>query len=76
MLAGIEAAERGVAINRDLTPGSLTVKGDADILKQALLNMIHAAQHGTLVRWYDAGHALNAAAYVATFAWLASKLKP
>jgi dienelactone hydrolase len=41
----------------------------------ALLNMIRAAPKGTLVRWYDAGHELNAAAYHATFAWLASKLR-
>jgi len=41
----------------------------------ALLNVIHAAPQGTVVRWYDAGHELNAAAYRAAFAWLASKLQ-
>lgn len=39
-LASTEAEERGVTINRELHPGPLFVKGDADILKQALLNVI------------------------------------
>lgn len=44
VLAGMEAAEHGVTINRDMVAGSLVVKGDADMLKQALLNVI---QNGT-----------------------------
>ena len=39
-LATTEAQERGVKINTQLEPGSLFVKGDADLLKQALLNII------------------------------------
>jgi dienelactone hydrolase len=49
---------------------------DTVVPRAALLNMIHAAPKGTLVRWYDAGHQLSPAAYHATFAWLASKLRP
>ncbi|HKP11542.1 MAG TPA: ATP-binding protein [Blastocatellia bacterium] len=40
VLAGMEAAERGVTINREMASGSLIVNGDADLLKQALLNVI------------------------------------
>ena len=40
VLAGIEAAERGVTISRDMESGPLVVKGDADLLKQALLNVL------------------------------------
>lgn len=40
VLAGMEAAERGVTINREMVSGSLIVNGDADLLKQALLNVI------------------------------------
>jgi signal transduction histidine kinase len=39
-LASMEAAERGVTIKKELLPGQLIVKGDADMLKQALLNVI------------------------------------
>ena len=39
-LASMEAAERGVMINRELTVGKLMVKGDSDLLKQTLLNVI------------------------------------
>jgi dienelactone hydrolase len=49
---------------------------DNEVPHRALLNMVHAAPAGTLVRWYPAGHALNAAAYRAAFAWLATKLRP
>jgi PAS domain S-box-containing protein len=44
VLAGMEAAERGVTINREIAGDSLVVNGDADLLKQALLNVI---QNGT-----------------------------
>jgi dienelactone hydrolase len=48
---------------------------DRVVPRAALLNMIHAAPKGTVVRWYAAGHQLDAAAYHATFAWLAAKLQ-
>jgi dienelactone hydrolase len=40
----------------------------------ALLNIARAAPRGTTVRWYDAPHALNRAAYDDAFDWLARKL--
>jgi dienelactone hydrolase len=49
---------------------------DTVVPHAALLNMIHAAPKGTVVRWYDAGHELNATAYHAAFAWLVAKLQP
>lgn len=39
-LAWTEAAENGVTINREIAEGPLMVKCDADLLKQALLNII------------------------------------
>jgi PAS domain S-box-containing protein len=39
-LASTEANELGVMINKELANGQLIVKGDADLLKQALLNVI------------------------------------
>jgi PAS domain S-box-containing protein len=39
-LASTEAQERGVTINKQLHPGALVIKGDADLLKQTLLNVI------------------------------------
>jgi PAS domain S-box-containing protein len=39
-LASMEAAERGVIINKELSVGKLLIKGDADLLKQTLLNVI------------------------------------
>jgi len=39
-LAATEAQERGVVINKQLEDGTLMVKGDSDLLKQALLNVI------------------------------------
>jgi uncharacterized protein len=47
---------------------------DQIVPRHALLNMVHAAPRGTLVRWYPAGHALNAAAYKDAYAWLLTKL--
>ena len=49
-------------------------RSDQVVPHRALLNMIHAAPPGTTVRWYEAGHELNPAAYRAAFAWLAAKL--
>jgi dienelactone hydrolase len=60
-------------------PGTVLLadgRKDKTVPRAALLNMIHAAPKGTVVRWYDAGHQLNEAAYRATFAWLASRLHP
>jgi len=39
-LASTEAHERGVTINKQLDPAPLVIKGDADLLKQTLLNVI------------------------------------
>lgn len=39
-LASTEAQERGVTITKELARGPMMVKGDADLLKQALLNII------------------------------------
>ncbi|HEX8184986.1 MAG TPA: ATP-binding protein, partial [Blastocatellia bacterium] len=39
-LASTEANERGVKINKELATEQLIVKGDSDLLKQALLNVI------------------------------------
>jgi PAS domain S-box-containing protein len=39
-LASMEAAERGVTINKEFAEGKLMIKGDSDLLKQALLNVI------------------------------------
>jgi signal transduction histidine kinase len=39
-LASTEAQERGVTINKHLDPGGPVIKGDADLLKQTLLNVI------------------------------------
>lgn len=39
-LASTEAQERGVSINKQIEPGQLMVKGDTDLLKQTLLNII------------------------------------
>ena len=39
-LASTEAQERGVSINKQIEPGELMIKGDTDLLKQTLLNII------------------------------------
>jgi dienelactone hydrolase len=60
-------------------PGTLLLEDgahDAVVPHQPLLNIIQAAPRGTTVRWYPAGHRLNAAAYRDAFAWLLNKLKP
>ena len=59
-------------------PGSLLLEDgrrDAVVPRSALLNIVHAAPRGTIVRWYDAPHALDRAAYRDAFAWLARKLQ-
>jgi len=54
-------------------PGSLLLEDgtrDAIVPHSALENMIHAAPRGTVVRWFNAAHELNTAAYRTAFAWL------
>ena len=58
-------------------PGSVLLEDgrrDATVPHAALENIIHAAPKGTTVRWYDAPHELNDAAYRDAFDWLTSKL--
>jgi dienelactone hydrolase len=58
-------------------PGSLLLEDgrrDTVVPRGALLNIIHAAPQGTLVRWYDAPHELDRAAYRNAFAWLMRRL--
>jgi dienelactone hydrolase len=47
---------------------------DTIIPHRALLNVIHAAPPRTTVRWYAAGHALTAKAFVDATVWLAQRL--
>ena len=49
-------------------------RNDEVVPRAALLNVATAAPKGTIVRWYDAPHALNRAAYHDAFDWLASRL--
>ena len=48
---------------------------DEIVPRSALLNVIRAAPYATKLRWYDAPHALDAAAYRDAFDWLESKLR-
>lgn len=48
---------------------------DRIVPRQALETFARAAPHGTRVRWYDAGHALNDRAYRDQLAFLAARLK-
>ena len=66
---------RYVALAR---PGTLLLEDgrkDEFVPRAALLNIVRAAPKGTTVRWYDAPHALDAAAYSDAFDWLARKLR-
>jgi dienelactone hydrolase len=47
---------------------------DEIVPHSALLNIVHAAPRGTTVRWYDAPHALDSAAYRDAFGWLTHRL--
>ena len=47
---------------------------DTIVPREALTALARAAPRGTRVRWYEAGHALNAAAYRDQLAWLAQRL--
>ena len=58
-------------------PGSLLLEDgrrDAVVPRAALLNVVHATPPATTVRWYDAPHALDRAAYRDAFDWLVRKL--
>ncbi|HZP71805.1 MAG TPA: hypothetical protein VFA97_00350 [Gaiellaceae bacterium] len=58
-------------------PGTLLLENgtrDAVVPRAALDNIVHAAPKGTVVRWYPAGHALDAAAYRAAITWLLARL--
>ena len=48
---------------------------DQVVPRAALLQMVHAAPRGTKVRWYVAGHALNATALREQIAWLVGRLR-
>jgi dienelactone hydrolase len=59
-------------------PGTVRLEDgteDETVPHAALLNIVRAAPGGTTVRWYDAPHALNDAAYRDAFAWLVRKLR-
>jgi dienelactone hydrolase len=58
-------------------PGSLLLEDgrrDEVVPREGLLNIAHAAPEGTVLRLYDASHALDRAAYRDAFDWLAQKL--
>ncbi len=59
-------------------PGTLLLEDgthDEIVPHAALENVIRAAPHGTVVRWYPTGHALSARAYDDAFGWLLEKLR-
>jgi dienelactone hydrolase len=59
-------------------PGSVLLEdgnNDETVPHAALLNIVRAAPSGTTVRWYNAPHALDRAAYGDAFDWLARKLR-
>jgi hypothetical protein len=47
---------------------------DEVVPRPALENIVRAAPRGTNVRWYEASHELNQAAYHDAFDWLETKL--
>jgi dienelactone hydrolase len=60
-------------------PGSVLLEDgrrDRVVPHFALMAVANAAPHGTTLRWFDAPHELNDAAYRYAFAWLAAKLRP
>lgn len=65
---------RYIAVAR---PGTVLLEDgrkDTVVPHTALLNIAHAAPKGTLLRWFDAPHALNNTAYGDAFDWLGTKL--
>jgi dienelactone hydrolase len=63
-------------IQRATPSGLLLQDGRHDdvVPRSALVTVAETAPAGTTVRWYNAGHALNAKAYQDQLAWLARKL--
>jgi dienelactone hydrolase len=58
-------------------PGSVLLENgtrDEIVPHAALLNIVRAAPSGTTVRWYDASHELDRAAYRDAFDWLGRRL--
>jgi len=58
-------------------PGTIFLQDgrhDEVVPRRALLEVAHAAPARTRVRWYDAGHPLNGAAYRGQLAWLEQRL--
>lgn len=58
-------------------PGSVLLEEGRDdevVPREALLNVVHAAPKGTVVRWLATRHALDVAAWQEGFDWLARKL--
>lgn len=58
-------------------PGTVLLEDgrrDAVVPREALENVVRAAPARTTVRWYDAGHALDARAWRDARAWLVAKL--
>jgi hypothetical protein len=72
LVAAAEPRLRGPCAARK--PPAKDGRRDAIVPRAALLNIVHAAPRGTTVRWYDAPHALDRAAYRDAFAWLLRKL--
>jgi len=63
---------------RRATPSTLLLQDgrrDEVVPRPALDALARAAPTGTTVRWYDAGHALNAKAYRDQLIWLAQRLR-
>jgi dienelactone hydrolase len=81
---GLRASVRRVLGNVDpihyialARPGSILLEDgtrDEFVPHAALMNIVRAAPSGTTVRWYDAPHALDPAAYGDAFDWLVRKL--
>jgi dienelactone hydrolase len=51
-------------------------RDDEIVPREALVTLANAAPRGRVLRWYDAGHALNERAYDDQLAWLAARLDP
>jgi dienelactone hydrolase len=59
-------------------PGTVLLEDgqkDTVVPREALENFVHAAPPRTVVRWYPADHALNAAAYRDAFTWILKLLE-
>ena len=82
--AGLKGATRAILGSVDpiryvawARPGSLLLEDgtkDTVVPHAALENIARAAPKGTTVRWYKAGHPLNATAWTDAERWLAGKL--